>query len=164
VERQAGTLSAQGLQAEMDDWRSAWREHFRGDPPPQLWVVGDARVVRTPEEALAALASRPPLDQLPNGFHVEDVGRVSALAGRYGEAATLLAQAASDCMVLEHPFVTVRAHLELGRIDEQAGDVPSACGHYAKVLERWGHARPRSITADEARERARKLACPSAAP
>jgi serine/threonine-protein kinase len=122
--------------------------------------VGDARIARTRDEALAALASRPPLAQLPNGFRADVVGHVSALAGRLDEAAPLLAQAAADCMVLEHPFVAVRAQLELGRIDEQRGDAPSACGHYATVLRRWGHAKPRSVTADEARDRSRKLGCP----
>jgi hypothetical protein len=49
--------------------------------------------------------------------------------------------------------------LRLGELDEQSGNNPSACAHYAKLLERWGHAKPRSVTADEARARATKLGC-----
>ena len=62
-------------------------------------------------------------------------------------------------MVLDHPFETVRADLALGQLHEQAGDTAAACARYARVLERWGHARPRSVTADEARMRATKLGC-----
>jgi hypothetical protein len=53
----------------------------------------------------------------------------------------------------------IHAHLYLGELDEQAGDEASACGHYAKVLDRWGHAKPRSVTADKARERVKALGC-----
>ena len=53
----------------------------------------------------------------------------------------------------------VHAHLYLGELDEQSGDKPSACAHYAKVLDRWGRAKPRSVTADEARAHATKLGC-----
>jgi hypothetical protein len=52
-----------------------------------------------------------------------------------------------------------RSQLYLGELDEQAGDKPSACANCAKVLERWGHAKPRSVTADEARAHATRLGC-----
>lgn len=139
--------------------RSDWRQRFHGDLPPQAWVVGDARVARTRDEAVAALAVRPPLEQLPSGFQLDVVGRVSALAGRSDEALQMLSRAAGDCMVLDHPFETVRANLELGELYEQAGDTASACARYARVLERWGNAKPRSVTADEARAHATKLGC-----
>lgn len=50
-------------------------------------------------------------------------------------------------------------HLLRGRVDEDAGDKTSACSHYAKILERWGHAKPRSVTAEEARSRLKALGC-----
>jgi eukaryotic-like serine/threonine-protein kinase len=159
VERAAGTITAQSEHDQMETWRRGWSDHFQGHLPAQAWVVGDAQVVRTRDEAVAALAVRPPLDQLASGFHIDVVGRVSALAGRSDEAAQLLSRAASDCMVLDHPFATVRANLRLGEIYEQTGDRTSACARYAKVLERWGDAKPRSVTADEARAHATKLGC-----
>jgi hypothetical protein len=61
--------------------------------------------------------------------------------------------------VLDATMNWVHTHLYLGELDEQSGDKPSACAHYAKVLDRWGHAKPRSVTADEARAHATKLGC-----
>ncbi len=159
AERATGTLAPQALHSQMEAWRNDWRERFHGDLPPQAWVVGDARVVRTREEAAAALATRPPLDQLPSGFHLGLVGRVSALAGRTEEATQLLSRAAGNCMVLDQPFEAVRANLELGELYEQAGDTASACARFARVVDRWGGAKPRSVTADEARAHAAKLGC-----
>jgi len=54
----------------------------------------------------------------------------------------------------------VHNQLYLGEADERAGDTASACAHYAKVIERWGHAKRRSVTLDEARAHAGKLGCP----
>jgi serine/threonine-protein kinase len=159
VEREAGTLQTKSLHDQLEAWRNDWRQHFHGDLPPQAWVVGDARVVRTYDEAVTALTVRPPLDQLPSGFHFGVVGRVSALAGRTDEAIQLLSRTAGNCMVLDQPFEVVRANLELGELYEQAGDTASACARFAKVLDRWGSASPRSVTADEARAHAAKLGC-----
>ena len=55
---------------------------------------------------------------------------------------------------------SIHAHLFLGELDEQSGDRASACHHYGKVLEHWGHAKPRSVVADEARAHSAKLGCP----
>jgi serine/threonine-protein kinase len=54
---------------------------------------------------------------------------------------------------------TLLAHLALGRLDDAAGNKGSACSHYATVVAHWGHAKPRSVMADEARARAAKLGC-----
>jgi hypothetical protein len=61
--------------------------------------------------------------------------------------------------VFDNALNWVHSQLYLGELDEQAGDTASACAHYAKVLARWGGAKPRSVTADEARSRAKKLGC-----
>jgi hypothetical protein len=53
----------------------------------------------------------------------------------------------------------VHSELYLGELDEKAGNKAAACGHYTKVLGRWGHAKPRSVSADEARAHAGKLGC-----
>jgi serine/threonine-protein kinase len=63
----------------------------------------------------------------------------------------------SDALLVTRNWV--HSNLYLGELDEQSGNKASACGHYAKVLERWGHAKPRSVTADEARAHATKLGC-----
>ncbi len=159
VERASGTLTARAEHDQLEAWRADWRQRFHGDLPPLSWVVADARVARTREEAVAALAVRPPLEQLPGAFHLDVVGRVSALAERTEEAATQLSLAAGHCMVLDQPFAVVRASLALGELQEQIGDGAAACASYARVLQRWGSAKPRSVTADEALARAAKLGC-----
>jgi serine/threonine-protein kinase len=54
----------------------------------------------------------------------------------------------------------MHAVLDLGRALEQTGDTAGACAAYARVLAKWGTAKPRSITADAAREGVRRLRCP----
>ena len=41
-----------------------------------------------------------------------------------------------------------------------AGRRNEACAAYAVVLARWGHAKPRSLTAEKASALARALGCP----
>jgi len=79
-------------------------------------------------------------------------GRVAAeYLSRHIAWPDLLASPAQNYWALSHLF--------LGELDEQNGDKAGACGHFAKILERWGHAKPRSVTADEARVRAKTLVC-----
>ena len=60
---------------------------------------------------------------------------------------------------VSNPPLYAHSNLFLGEMDEEAGDTASACFHYARVLALWGHAKPRSVTADEARSHARRLGC-----
>jgi hypothetical protein len=125
-----------------------------------LWAVSYAEAAVTREEALAAVAKLDALGPaLPRGSN-SATGRVLFLAGRGDLARPRLERAAGACSnILLYTQDWVHNHLYLGELDEQSGDKPSACGHYAKVLERWGHAKPRSVTADEARAHATKLGC-----
>ena len=49
--------------------------------------------------------------------------------------------------------------LLLAQLLARDGKPEEACAQYAKVIGRWEHAKPRSITVDEARARAAKLGC-----
>jgi len=132
-----------------------------GASPSQAWAMVYAYATETRAEALAAVAK---LDEQHLAMPTTWKGAVSrtfALAGRGGDARPYLQYMAGECTA--ELLVTrnwIRAQLYLGELDEQAGDTTSACGHYAKVLERWGNAKPRSATAEEARTHARKLGCP----
>ena len=53
----------------------------------------------------------------------------------------------------------MRAHLWLGRALEAKGDKVAACAAYEVIPGRWGHAKPRSVTADKAQERKKALGC-----
>jgi hypothetical protein len=97
------------------------------------------------------------------------VGRVYALAGNIDEALPLLRAEAGRCGVvpstgwprqgIDPDVQHLQDRLLLGQLLEKKSDQEGACAQYAKILDRWGNAKPRSVTADMARERAKALAC-----
>jgi serine/threonine-protein kinase len=93
------------------------------------------------------------------GLPDAEVGRVYLMAGRPEEAVPYLRRAAASCTAFAAPVDQTRARLHLGMALEQTNDRDGACSAYRKVLDRWGHAKPRSVTADEARAHATKLGC-----
>jgi serine/threonine protein kinase/tetratricopeptide (TPR) repeat protein len=168
--RRAGVLTPEELGSQMAEWRGDWRARLKGEHRPEgagalatpggTWIAGDAAVVETREEAVAALAARPPLESLSMDARSSKVaGHVSLLAQRYEEAERLEATAARSCDVLDDPFSSVRAAYELGLAREGLGKPDGACEAYRSVLARWGNAKPRSVTADKARERMKALGC-----
>jgi serine/threonine-protein kinase len=160
AERAGGLLSPEDLAAQMDAWRRDLRAQLGRNLPPEAWLVGDARIVTGRADAEAALASRPPVDELVLMRAPGRTGHVLFLANHLDDAVPLLAEAARSCEVLEDPLVQLRYTHELGLAREGLGDRTGACDAYARVLARWGHAKPRSVTADEARAHAAKLGCP----
>jgi eukaryotic-like serine/threonine-protein kinase len=62
-------------------------------------------------------------------------------------------------MTVDDPPWHVFAALHLAEAREASGDDPGACEAYRAVLDRWGGAKPRSMTAEAARARVRALAC-----
>jgi hypothetical protein len=54
---------------------------------------------------------------------------------------------------------TLLEHETRAQALETKKDTEGACAAYKVVLDRWGHAKPRSVTADQARERAKALGC-----
>jgi eukaryotic-like serine/threonine-protein kinase len=53
----------------------------------------------------------------------------------------------------------VQAYAWLGQAREKKGDKPGACAAYSVVLDYWGHAKPKSVTANETRLRTKTLDC-----
>jgi eukaryotic-like serine/threonine-protein kinase len=114
------------------------------------------------EEARSALDLLPRFLPLSNvSFDVEAayVGRTYWLAGRTAEGLPLLREAAHDCNALLMPIEHTRAQLWFGQALEETGDKAGACEAYGTVLARWKDARPRSVTADRAKERVKALGC-----
>jgi hypothetical protein len=54
--------------------------------------------------------------------------------------------------------------LHLGEAREATGDAAGACAAYDAVRAQWLHAKPRSVTTEEAARRAKALACPVVGP
>jgi tetratricopeptide (TPR) repeat protein len=145
-------------------WLKEWDE-IEGPLHAQAWELGYAMPATTAAEAIEALAAAPePMPRLySNQFHREGLeanGRALLLAGRSADALPQLRAAARACMALQAPIEATQASFHLGQALEQTGDPAGACAAYGLVLARWGSAHPRSVTADQARVRARALACP----
>lgn len=128
----------------------------------QAFVLGPSWSARSREEAEAAIASSPvalvPMRLDADGALLRGtIGRLLLRAGREEDGLTYLRAAAHDCGPLSDAFSAVRAHQWLAEAIE-ARDRPGACAEYGKILERWGAAK-KSITADVARARRKKLGC-----
>jgi serine/threonine-protein kinase len=150
---------------EYDRQRSAFiaRAQAGKDGRPLVWILAYAEAARTPEEAAEALSVLPsygiPVFEAYGGAAL---GHVRALAGDWQGARDDLERAAHAAAFLENPYGPFRAMLELGRVLERAGDAAGACAQYKKILLNWGAAKPRSMTASQARERVRALGCDAA--
>jgi serine/threonine-protein kinase len=122
-----------------------------------------AVILETPEVARRALAALPAYEPLPpyRPFALAEsmVGTTYVLAGRTDEAIPWLERSTRKCRALTHPFEHTQAHDWLGRAREEKHDTAGACAAYRVVLDRWGEARPRSVTADRTRERWKALGC-----
>jgi eukaryotic-like serine/threonine-protein kinase len=132
-----------------------------GSDPIEAWVSAYAAGAFSRAEALYAVAK---LDALkiatPPMMWPTAYARVLFLAGRVDVARRPLENLARTCSLeLANTPGWARAHLYLGEIEENQGHKAAACDHYAKVIGRWGHAKPRSVTADDARMHAKALAC-----
>ncbi len=158
-----GLRTAAEREAALEGWLRLW-EGTDAALRSQSWILGYAYPAVTREDGLAAMRAAPtPLPRAhQNQFHREGVGavgKVLLLAGRTGEAVTALETAASSCSALPAPLEHTRAHLHLAQALEASGDPKRACSEYAYVLARWGHAKPRSVSADTARARRAALGC-----
>jgi serine/threonine protein kinase/tetratricopeptide (TPR) repeat protein len=165
-ERHAGILSRDELVAKRAAWLASWEARVPAFYRGYLWLEAYAETVETPEDAREALDALPRFGGVP-AFRMNNsvsVGRVYWLAGDLDEALPLLEQEARSCTALRWAYRHVRALYMLGRTREARGDVSGACAAYKDVLARWGHAVPRSLTADDVRGRMRVLACQGGKP
>ena len=90
------------------------------------------------------------------------LGRALWLGGKRDEAMPHLARTFTRCDRFPTIFLMTRTSLLYGRALEERGNRGGACEVYRTLLARWGEARPRSLTAEEARRRAAALQCDAA--
>ncbi|MFO0756881.1 MAG: protein kinase [Byssovorax sp.] len=110
------------------------------------------------EEVDAAIAAIRDDMGPPPSYLAWKVGELYERAGQHARAIPLLRDALKPCA---RPIWEVPLHL--AKALEGTGDRAAACAIYEKILAHWGNAKPRSVTADEARARVR-AACPASAP
>ncbi|MDB5215582.1 MAG: Serine/threonine protein kinase [Myxococcaceae bacterium] len=158
----AGGLS----QAEFIARRTAWLEDERRNIAQSglTWTYAFAAPAETKEQAEEALAALPAYQPLSSftyyvGIPDAEIGRTYLLAGQPDAAIPHLTKAVATCSAFRHPFAHTQAALHLGEALESKGDTTGACAAYAKVIARWGRAKPRSLSAERARARSKALAC-----
>jgi serine/threonine-protein kinase len=161
IARDGGALSEAEASAARDAFVKRWTALDRAvDAGLRIWIAAYASAASTPAAAREALALMPDGGA---GDVMRDmrasVGEVERLAGRLPEARALLERAVRACASGEVVVRQVRAALSLGETCEALDDAACACRAYASVLDRWGAAKPRSITAEKARARRRALDC-----
>jgi serine/threonine-protein kinase len=160
--RQGGGAPAD-FEAARDQFVSFWLGHLPDASKNALWLPAYAAIATTPDDGREALAALPRFSPLPTWWTATmwtaAIGRVRLLAGDPDGALPLLQRGSAVCLALSNPVERVRARLDLGRAREALGDHDGACRDYAWVAARWGNAKPRSATADSARDRMKALGC-----
>jgi serine/threonine-protein kinase len=162
----AGVMSDADFRAQRDAWIDAWRRRLDDEAwkagGPVVWALAFSRPADEADarEAVQRFpsfgATLPPIAS--RRFWTDDglFGDLLLRGGRVGDALPRLKVGAARCELGLGP---VQARLHLGEALEHTGDHAGACAAYGSVLQRWGHAKPRSVTADEARAHATKLGC-----
>ncbi|HWL89679.1 MAG TPA: hypothetical protein VNO21_27940, partial [Polyangiaceae bacterium] len=165
--------ASRGGRRTLPEWRKAaraWERENEGSLNAfEQWALTWGTKVDSKADAMEAMADAPPGEprEAARHFHVAwrigvldaYAGRIFLYAGDPARAAPLLESGARACQSIYYPFVNVRAHLWLGMAKEKLGDTAGACSAYRFVVDRWGHATPRSVTAGEAARRLRALDC-----
>jgi serine/threonine-protein kinase len=139
-----------------DDIRSAQRA--------EVWARAYALGVEREDEAAEALAARPADARWSILYGPVDtaLGQMLWLGGKRDEAMPHLARTFTRCDRFPAIFQMTRAGLFYGHALEERGDQGGACEVYRALVARWGEARPRSVTAEEAARRAAALGCEAA--
>ena len=150
--------------AELAKTVQSWTSRVPPTTRSFVWMYAYANPAETAIDAQVAVAREPEFDPLsrfkPLSLADEAIGRAYALAGRTDDAIATLTRATHTCFPVDFPIEHTRAHYFLGVAEEAKGDVPAACAAYRVVRERWGEARPRSVTAELAAARITALKCP----
>jgi serine/threonine-protein kinase len=165
----AGSISTADFERGAAAWEGSFRSKWRGAgrrPDADLdWMVWSSRygsAVETEAEARDAIAKMPreiaPVMVTGRWLPVDlNVGRALVLAGEIERSRPHLERVARSCGAIADPMVFMHGQLYYGMALERAGETQKARAAYEGVLARWGKARPKSVTADKARERLKAL-------
>jgi serine/threonine-protein kinase len=168
--RDGGALATDEMEKRRDAWVASWKARvpagvWEREKAVIVWVSGFATAVTTPSDAEEALARAPEL-HAPPPFASEpgqtpEIGVVYELAGQHARALPFLERGARHCWFMPEYFGGFEPRFDLfaARAHEALGHAAEACAFYQRVLDRWGKALPRSVTAEAARAGASHLRC-----
>ncbi len=166
----AGRIGKQDL----DDKRKTWLKEAEANrtqqenmrQAPFRWAQLYAGFAETLDEAKDALDKQnapasdflplPPESRRPSQFDAE-LGKTYALAGKNDDALPPLRRVTKACIALGQPILQTRSFYFLGMALEGKGDIDGAKKAYQVVVDRWGNAKPRSVTAEAAKKRLKVL-------
>jgi serine/threonine-protein kinase len=161
--RRNGAIDATTLASRRSQWSSSWVVPGH-TPEIDIWIREFAQPSETPAEAREALDRLPRTANLKPSARFREtdagVGHVYLLAGRPADALPFLRSALRGCEEYGAGLLRTRVRDWLGQALEATGDSAGACAEYRVVANRWGHAKPRSITAEHAKGRLAALKCP----
>jgi serine/threonine-protein kinase len=160
----AGRITDAEFRAKREEWAQWGKARMPARYANSAWLYFYAGTVTSAEDARSALLELPRYSPLPpfdgETYLERAMGNTLLLAGRVDEALPHLRRGAAACLRVDHINAHQGAAKLLGEALEAKGDVAGACAAHAEVLAHWGHAKPRSVTADIARARMAKLGCP----
>jgi serine/threonine-protein kinase len=162
AERSGGLLTSSAFEAERTKWVELWERSVNPESRPFIWLHGYAAIVESPDDARRALARAADFGiprYTPYTLGDAFIGGTYYQAGQITEALPYLQRAARSCVALEVPYEHTQVQLLLGQALASLGRRDEACAAYGVVLARWGHAKPRSVTADKARILAKSIGC-----
>ena len=159
-------IAPSAFEARRAEWLRTWSAKTSPTYLGYLWIYGYAAAVATRDDAEAALVALPKYAPLPpfNGAALSpdaDLGMLYLLADRAADAVPPLTRATLSCIAMDEPLAHVHAEYALGLAQEKLGGRDAACASFHRVIAAWGNAKPRSTTAEGARESIRRLGCSS---
>jgi eukaryotic-like serine/threonine-protein kinase len=121
-----------------------------------VWVYAFAAFASTAEDAREALAAVPRFGPLPAADDATPTsarmfGRVHLLAGDRAAALPYFRRAAGGCYILNSVAQSYGARVDLADTLAATGAKEEARSLYRAVLDRWGDAKPKSVTAERIR-------------
>ena len=165
IARAGGQLDPAEAAARRDAWIRKWSDRTLPGFRRFLWMHAFPPLANSAAEAREALASQTSYGPLPT-FRPKtlagaEVGRTLLLAGRTDEAIARLEEATRGSRAGGPPGGPPPPPAWHAIAAEARAAAPAAGAATAGVISRWGHASPRSVTAEHARARMSALACPT---
>ncbi len=162
----AGRITKDELEKRRNEWFKE-REANRTQQDnlrlaPFRWALVYAGFAENIDEAKDALSKMEQYSPLPPDsrrtmrFDLA-LGKAYALAGKNEEALSPLRAVTGACIHLGSPIEQTRAFYFLGMALENKGDLDGARKAYQTVVDRWGAAKPKSRTAEDAKKRLKQL-------
>jgi serine/threonine-protein kinase len=165
VRARAGGSTREAYERDLARAIHRWEPRVEPGVRSFVWIYAYAEPAETARDGAFAVVALPAYEPLPpykpESLADAAIGRALFLGGKTDLALVHLERATKSCFPLDHPIEHTRAHYFLGMAREAKHDLKGACDAYRVVSERWGHAKPRSTTAQAAGARIAALRCGS---